>query len=263
MTTILMTFLAVFIVSAVSLIGIFALALNQGFLKRILATLVGLAAGALIGDAVIHLIPEALEGLANTNTFAVAVLAGIIVFFALEGYLRWHHAHHGFEDEHAGHEIFETGAHDPTAHIAPLVIVADSLHNLIDGAIIAASFLVSVELGIATTIAVFLHEIPQEIADFGLLVHAGLTRTKALLFNFASGLSALVGAAIVLFISSAVENSVPFLVAFSAGSFLYIAIADVVPELHKAQETSRKLMHFSGLILGILAMFALTFFEAH
>lgn len=261
MTVQTLALLSVLAVSLVSLIGIVALSLNQSLLKRALSILVGLAAGALVGDAIIHLIPEALEEIGDGNRFSVAVLLGILMFFALEGYLRWHHAHHGAEDEHLGHEEYEAGTHDPNAHIAPLVIVADGLHNLIDGAVIAASFLVSVEIGIATTIAVFLHEIPQEIADFGLLVHAGLSRGKALLFNFASGLTALIGAGIVLFVSASIEALVPFLVAFTAGSFIYIAIGDIVPELHKTREGSRKLMHVVGIVLGVGVMYALTLFE--
>ncbi len=255
------TFGSVLIVSFVSLIGVFALSINRVILSKSLLILVGVAAGALVGDAVIHLIPEALEGIGSERGFGIAVLAGIVIFFALERYLRWHHAHHASEEEHEGHERFEENGHNPVPHLAPLVLIADGLHNLIDGAIIAASFLVSIELGIATTIAVLLHEIPQEIADFGLLLHAGMSRMRALFFNFLSGLTALFGAGAFFVIGSSVENIAPYAAAFTAGSFLYIAIADIVPELHKSNSLTRTALHVVGFIGGVGIMLLLTFTE--
>ncbi|MEN9390162.1 MAG: hypothetical protein RLZZ283_262 [Candidatus Parcubacteria bacterium] len=254
------TISAVVIVSLVSLIGVFALSLGT-MLSRLMPALVGLAAGALLGDAIIHLIPESLEIIGDEAVFGVSVLVGLVAFFVLEKYLRWHHAHHGREEEHENHERFEHGPHAPNALIAPMVLVADGVHNMVDGAVIAASFLVSPELGIATTIAVFLHEIPQEIADYALLVHSGLSRARALFFNFLSGLTALIGAGIVLALQSSLGTLEGYLIAFTAGAFIYLAAADLVPELHKTTAARRSIVQLFAVILGIGLMLAMTLLE--
>lgn len=261
METVGLVILATVVVSAVSLIGIVALSINKRFLDRILLILIALAAGSLIGDAIIHLIPESLESLGDERLFGGAVISGILLFFILERYLRWHHAHHGSEEEHEGHERFEEGPHNPTAHLAPLVIVADGIHNFIDGIVIAASFVVSIPLGVATTAAVFLHEIPQEIADFALLIHAGYSRVKAILFNFLSALTAVIGAVAFLLINESFENLAPYAAALTAGAFIYIAIADIIPELHKENRPGRVAIQLASFLIGIAVMFALTFLE--
>ncbi len=248
---------SILLVGVVSLIGVFALALKDALLHRLLFLLVPLAAGALIGDSLFHLLPESFE--ANTGPLAsIAVIAGVLTFFILEKFLHWHHAHHGKEEEHMGHDCTD---HDRRPkHLAPLVITADAVHNFIDGAIIAGSFLVSIPLGIATTIAVLLHEIPQEIADFGLLLHSGLSKGRALLFNFLSALTAFLGAGFALLLSD-IENFSVFALAFTGGSFLYIAIADIVPELHKEKRLAHGLIQLTCLLIGISAMGALLFLE--
>jgi zinc and cadmium transporter len=142
-----------------------------------------------------------------------------------------------------------------------MVLVADGVHNMVDGAVIAASFLVSPELGIATTIAVFLHEIPQEIADYALLVHSGLSRARALFFNFLSGLTALIGAGIVLALQSSLGTLEGYLIAFTAGAFIYLAAADLVPELHKTTAARRSIVQLFAVILGIGLMLAMTLLE--
>lgn len=252
---------ATLLVSLVSLIGSVALSWNRPLLNQSLIVLIALAAGALIGDAAFHLIPEAVNEIGDERYFGVALLVGLMLFFVLERYLRWHHAHHGEEEDHTGHERYEYGSHASKAHIAPLVIVADALHNYIDGLIIAASFFISPPLGIATTVAVFLHEIPQEIADFALLVHSGLSRMKALLFNFASGLTALVGAATFFLLGELATGLTPYMSAFTAGAFLYIATADVVPELHKERGLGGLILQSIGFAAGIGIMIGLTFLE--
>ncbi len=256
MEVLLYTFLSVLAVSTVSLVGVVALSVNQTFLRKILSILVGLAAGALMGDAVIHLIPEALGALGSERVFGMSVLTGIILFFVLEKYLRWHHAHHGNEEEH---EIEERENHP--RHLAPLVLIADGIHNTIDGAIIAASYLISPPIGIATTIAVFLHEIPQEIADYALLIHSGLSRTKALLFNLFSGLTAFAGAGIIFAFQGALPSLGAFAAAFTAGAFIYIAATDLIPELQKTRDPKRSTRELAAFIGGILLMFALSFVE--
>lgn len=256
-----LTILSVLAVSLVSLVGIAAFSLHENLLRASLYVLVALAAGALLGDAFIHLIPESLEGIGDESLFALAILGGVSLFFILEKVLRWHHAHHGVEEEHLGHEHFEKG--DAHEHIAPLVLVADGIHNIVDGAVIAASYLVSPALGVATTIAVFLHEIPQEVADYALLLHAGYSRTKALIWNFASGLTALFGALVVLVIGAEVEIFAAYAAAVTAGAFIYLAAADLLPDLQKKTGGLSSATAIIAFLLGIGLMFALTLVEVH
>lgn len=249
-------FLSVLAVSLASFAGIATFALKLETLRGWLFVLIGLAAGTLIGDAVIHLIPESLETIGDERTFGFALLSGVLVFFILEKYLRWHHAHHVSEEEHAEEEA----EHHPR-HLAPLVILADGLHNFVDGAVIAASFLVSPVIGLATTVAVFIHELPQEIADYALLVHSGLSRIKALFFNFVSALTAFLGASAVLLAHSALESLGAYVVAFTAGAFIYIGATDLVPELHKTRDPRRSATELLAFVVGIALMFALTYLE--
>ncbi len=249
-------FLSILAVSLVSFVGIVAFSLQERFMKKILFVLVGLAAGALLGDAIFHLIPEAIQNIENERVFGITVIAGILFFFILEKYLRWHHAHHGAEEEHTSEEA----EHHP-AHLAPLVLVADGVHNMVDGAVIAASFLISPVIGVTTTIAVFLHEIPQEVADYALLVHSGLSRGKAVFFNFLSALTAFFGAFLVFLLNTSVESLGAYAGAFTAGAFIYIAATDLVPELQKSEGLRRGLMELAAFTGGIILMFALTFFE--
>lgn len=242
-----MSSIAVLIVSLVSLIGVFTLSMQQAVLGRMLFLLISLAGGALLGDAFIHLIPEAFEH-ANPTTVSLLILAGILSFFILEKFLHWHHSHGDdeFSPEHARIH--------PLGH---LVIASDGVHNLIDGLAIGAAFLVSPEVGIATAIAIALHEIPQEIGDFGLLIHAGFTRAQALLVNFLSALTAFVGLGIAFLIADMSEALIPLIAAFAAGNFIYIALSDIVPELHKTKGARNALLQFGTILVGILAMILL------
>jgi zinc and cadmium transporter len=250
MTPLLMSMLAVFAVSLISLVGLFTLSFKESALRGVLFLLISLAAGALLGDAFIHLLPEAFEEAGSTAT-SVFVLAGILSFLMLEKFLHWHHSHGGNDEE-------EANAH-PLAH---LVIVSDGVHNLVDGIAIGAAFLVSPEIGIATTLAIALHEIPQEIGDFGLLLHAGFSRTKALLMNFVSALTAFIGVGIAFVLAGTSETLIPLIAAFAAGNFIYIALADLVPELHKTVGGKRSIAQFLVILVGLGAMIGLTQVEA-
>lgn len=252
MSPLILSVLAVALVSVVSLIGLFGLSLRQDLLRRALFLLISLAAGALLGDALIHLIPEAFEEAGNPLLVSLLILAGIFSFFVLEKFLHWHHSHgdEEFSPEHA--RIHPVGQ---------LVLVSDGVHNLIDGVAIGAAFMVSTEVGIATTIAVILHEIPQEVGDFGLLLHAGYTRMKALLVNFVSALFAFVGLGIAFLLTEVSESIIPFIAAFAAGNFIYIALADLVPELHKTTQPKRSVLQLIAIAAGIAAMLALLAFE--
>jgi zinc and cadmium transporter len=253
----------VIVVSSISLIGIFTLSLREKMLKKYIFLFVSLATGALLGDALIHLIPESFEEL-SASIVGLLVITGILLFFVLEKFLHWHH-YHGSEDQAGHHEHTEIEPHTAPRKgmhpVAKMIIVSDALHNLLDGAIIGASFLVSAQVGIATTVAVILHEIPQEIGDFGVLLHFGMNRMRALFVNFASALFALMGAFIVLFIHGLSESIIPWLVPIAAGGFLYIASSDLIPQLHKTKLLKQSLAQLSAIILGVILMYALIFLE--
>lgn len=252
MSPILLTFTAIALVSAVSLIGVFTLSLQEERLRKSVFILVALAAGALLGDALIHLIPEAFEESAAPLVTSLAIILGVLSFFILEKFLRWHHSH-------GDTEFAENHAHiHPVGH---LVLVSDGVHNFIDGVIIGGAFLISPALGIATTVAIMLHEIPQEIGDFGLLISAGFSRRKALLVNALSACTAFLGGIAAFWISSFTELAVPLIAAFAAGNFIYIAGSDIVPELHKTVGIRKSLVQVFMLMLGIGIMILLTFFE--
>jgi zinc and cadmium transporter len=227
-----------FLVSLISLIGVITFAIKGKLLDRILFLLVGFSAGALIGGAFLHLIPEALEGGMPSQVFFYTIL-GFTLFFLLEKYLYWRHCH------------------DDSCKIHPftyLNLIGDGFHNFLDGVVIAASFLISIKLGIVTTLAVILHEIPQELGDFGVLIYGGFTRAKALLFNLLSALTAIVGALAGFFISSKIGDFSGFILPLTAGGFIYIASSDLIPELHKEKDTKKSISAFLSFILGILLM---------
>ncbi len=248
---------AVGVVSLVSFAGVFTLAFKEAMLRRVVFVLVGLATGALLGDALVHLIPEAFGSEVGKTQAGLAIMCGILLFFALEKFLYWHHCHGEHEETE---ETVVLHDHRPM-HLGSLILTADFVHNLIDGIIIGSSFLINTEVGIATSLAVVLHEIPQEIADFGLLIHAGWSRGKALLWNFLTALSAFLGVVGVLLLGNRIEHLVPLASAFTAGGFLYIALADLVPELHKAEGFGRTVIQILAVIVGFGMMLLLAFLE--
>jgi len=208
--------------------------------KRLLLLLVSFASGTLLGAAFLHLIPESLS--AQSETAFVAILVGILAFFLLEKFL-WRHCH---ERE------------CPIHTFAYLDLLGDSVHNFIDGVVIAASFIVSIPLGATTTLAVIAHEIPQEIGDFGILIYGGFSKVKALLYNFLTAIIAILAATLTYFFSSSFpSNSLEYLLAFAAGGFIYIATSDLIPELHKETKPSRSAAQFLLLLLGITLMWVL------
>lgn len=251
--------LSVGLVSVASLVGAFALGIREGVLRKGVFILVSVATGALFGDALFHLIPESIEVLGETAMLYAAF--GVIAFFILEKIFHWHHHHAGLHAEHPELAECPPDIHTHSkGHLARLIIASDSLHNFLDGLIIGASYLVSLELGIATTLAVLLHELPQEIGDFGVLVHAGLSKARALLWNFSSALFAFAGLAVSFLIPSS-ESLTPFLIAFAAGNFLYLAGSDLVPELQKTKEARVSFVQLACVMLGFAAMYLLLFLE--
>jgi len=236
----LITILAsVTIVSMVSFIGLLFVGMKEGVLGRVLMVLVGFASGSMIGAAFFDLIPEAVETGSNVWLF---IVTGIMFFFVMEKFLYWRHCH----DENCQVHSF-----------AYLNLIGDGVHNFVDGALIAGSFLISASLGFTTTLAVVFHEIPQELGDFGVLVFGGFARKKALTYNFLSAATAVVGALTTYALSSQVQSLPALLVPFAAGGFIYVAATDLMPELHKRTQPRDSLVQLLTLLAGIGLMFVL------
>ena len=226
---------ATFLVSAISLIGVFTLALSKKTLDKILILLIGFAAGGLIGGAFIHLLPESIEKSGGDQAFFYTLI-GFSFFFMMERIFHWRHCHEGVCDVHA---------------FTYLNLLGDGIHNFIDGMVIASSFLIDLKLGLITTLLIIFHEIPQEIGDFGILVYGGFTRSRALSFNFLCGLTAMLGAVVSYFLSNALGSFSMFLLPFTAGGFIYIASSDLIPELHKQKSEKRANLSFLLFLLGV------------
>lgn len=239
--------ISVIVVSLISLIGLFTLSIKEYFTKRVVTFLVAFSAGALLGDVFIHLLPELAEtGFLNLE-ISLYILGAIVLFFILERYIHWHHHHNNEHDE------------DCSEHIHPVaytILLGDGFHNLIDGLIIGGAFLLDIKLGVATAVAVILHEIPQEIGDFGVLLYAGFSKTRALFYNFLSALAAVLGTIIALAIGTT-DKTLAILAALAIGSFIYIATADLIPEIHKDKKRTVPYL-FSFLSgIGIMALLLL------
>ncbi len=207
-------------------------------LHKITLFLVSLSAGALMGGAFLHLLPEAAQEIETSKLYLI-VLAAFIFFFFMEKLLFWRHCHK---------------ENCPIHTFGYMNLVGDSLHNFIDGLVIAGAFLVDIKLGIATTIAIAIHEIPQEIGDFGVLIHAGFNKKRALVVNYLVALTVVLGGVVGYFISFSLNNIIPYLLPFAAGGFIYIAASDLMPELRKENNLKRSISSFAVFILGIALM---------
>jgi zinc and cadmium transporter len=267
-STILYILGSVIAVSLVSLVGAVTLFFKDRNLSKILLYFVSFSVGALFGDVFIHLIPEAFEHTLEEGgeglLIGVYILSGIVFSFVMEKFVQWRHCHHGSET-HTKHND-NCKDHEHVHSFAYMNLIGDTMHNFIDGLIIAGSYFVSIPVGIATTVAVILHEIPQEIGSFGVLLHGGFSKAKALLFNFVTALSAILGA-IVGIIFSSTEGTFMFLIPFAAGNLIYIAGTDLIPELNRHSEKEFKFkenfMHFLMILLGIGVMLLLLLLETH
>lgn len=238
--------LAVLLVSLISLIGLFVIGIKEKKLKEITHYLVSFAVGTMLGGAFIHILPEAVE--TSENVFLLVVF-GILLFFVIEKYFHWRHCHEVNCEVHA------------TAY---LNIIGDGIHNFMDGVTIAASFLAGIPVGIAATIAIMIHEIPQELGDYAILIHSGMERKKALMYNFFSALAAVAGAVLTFLFASQIQNLDQILLPIVAGGFIYMAGTDLMPELHKEKKAGNSLLQFLLMILGLVVMWALKiYFEVH
>jgi zinc and cadmium transporter len=236
---------SVVFVSLLSLIGFLFLPFGKEKLGKVLIYFVSFSAGTLLGDAFIHLIPESYEMEGNKMIIPFFILSGIAAFFLLEKFVHWRHCHKVACEDHP-HPFSYT------------ILAGDTIHNFIDGLIIGASYLVSIPVGIATTVAVIFHEIPQEVGDFGSLVYGGFTKIRALFLNFLTALAAILGTVAVLIFSDNF-GIIKFLVPFAAGGFIYVALSDLIPELHRHTDVKKSSFQISYFLLGIALMAALLF----
>ena len=245
---------SVLIVSLVSFVGVFTLAASRATLQKWVFLLVSLAIGGLYGDAFIHIIPESMRVFANPLLPSLLILLGVFLFFTLERILHWHHYHNIHEDhpQHTDPQIKPVGI---------ISLVSDGFHNFFDGIIIVAGYAVGMEVGLATTLAVVLHEIPQEIGDFGILMHAGFRKIQALFFNFLSATLAILGTIVALAIGEYAQEFVLFALPVVAGGFLYIAGSDLVPELHKSSSARNTWLQFLAIGVGFSLMLLMLLIE--
>ncbi|MFH0928810.1 MAG: ZIP family metal transporter [Candidatus Aenigmatarchaeota archaeon] len=239
--------MSVFLISLISFVGVATVLFKQRGLNRIVLYLVSFSVGGLLGDSFIHILPEAIE-LNTSLTLGSYILLGIMTSFAIEKFIHWRHCHVPTSKRHP-HPF------------ALMNLIGDGVHNFIDGMIIGASYLTSFNVGVATTLAVMLHEIPQEFGDFGVLLHGGFKRRKALFMNFATALMAVVGTFTSLLLFSVVDGLTAFLLPFTIGSFIYIASSDLIPELHKETDPKKSLIELLMIIAGISFMLLILLIE--
>lgn len=236
--------IASFTVSCVSFVGAFFIFGKKSLSENISNHFVSFAAGVLLSTAFLDILPEALIESKNKNIFLPALI-GVVTFFFFEKFIVWFHHH------------------DSTHNLKPsalLILFGDGIHNFFDGIAIAATFLTSPSLGIATTIAIAAHEIPQEIADLSILINGGMSKTKALFFNFLSAFTAVIGALFGVYFLHSFESVIPIALAFTAGVFIYIACSDLIPDLHHNFKKDKRWEQTVPFILGIFLIYALTFF---
>jgi len=252
MGSIVLAFVSVTVVSAVSLAGLLTLSMSETLVRRLATFFVSFAAGALLGDTFIHLMPEIFGGARTLPPIraSLLILGGILLFFVVEKLLRHQH---GLLHHHHHHEAIER------PELAGINVLGDAIHNYIDGLLIGASWLVSPALGISTTAAVLLHEIPQELGDFGILIHSGLTIRQATLLNVASAAVAILGTTTAVVAGAIAHQRVTeLLVPVTAGGFVYIAAADLIPELQHDRSMRALVVQTALISLGVGVMALLT-----
>lgn len=230
--------------SALALVGSAALLIPERLFARVAMPLVALAAGALLGGALFHMLPEGITDAGIRPAFTWCA-AGIVTFHVLEQFLNWHHCHR------------PVSGHRPLGY---LILLADGLHNLIGGLAVGSAFIADIRLGIVTWVVAAAHEIPQELGDFGILLHSGWSASRALMYNFASALTFLLGALLAYLVAGHVDTG--FLIPFAAGNFIYIALADLVPEMVASPRVTDKVVFFATFVAGLLILDAITSWDA-
>ena len=234
---------ASFFISLCVWVAVLFLSFRKETLSKITIFLVSLSAGVLIGGAFLHLLPEASEKMKPEKLFFV-VMMSFVLFFLIEKLFHWRHCHKDNCEIHT---------------FGYMNLVGDSIHNFIDGLVIASVFIVDFKLGLITTLAIALHEIPQEIGDFGVLIHAGFNKTRALVLNYIVATMVIVGGVVGYFASFYIDNVIPYLLPIAAGGFIYIAASDLMPEIRKETNFKKSVTSFGLFILGIVLMLAVKF----
>jgi zinc and cadmium transporter len=228
------------LMAAIAMVGSVTLVFKPATLQRLLLPLVAFAAGSLIGGAFFHMIPAAITAELSIVEVGIAVVAGFTVFFVLEQFLHWHHCHRA--------------AAECKQPLTYLILIGDGLHNFLGGLAIAGTFLVDPRLGITAWLAAAAHEVPQELGDFGVLVHGGWSKSKALLFNVLSGLTFLLGGLVTYHLADRID--VAWLIPFAAGNFLYIGASDLVPEVSRHAQPGSGVLHLAAFLAGVLLLLA-------
>ncbi len=276
MIEVILAFLMIFLIGCVSLVGVFMISLKEKTLDNILFILVAFATGTIIATALFDLIPEALRSLDELNSkriivdqsfLFISIIMGFVTFFIIERFIYWFHGHaHEADDKLVCYEKLldsdkiaeEVKPKEGTVKSYVLLnLVGDGVHNALDGIVIMVAFLTSIPIGIIVTLAVFFHELPQEIGDFGILVYGGLTKRKALIFNFLSALVALLGGVIAYFLSGMIGAFNLFFLAFSGGGFLYIGCTELMPELIKQKDLKKSVIQAFIFLGGIVVIVVL------
>lgn len=229
-----------FLMSFMAMIGIVFCGLKEQSIKKLVTLLVAFSAGALWGGAFFHMLPNALEESVSAQRVFINLTFGFVLFFILHQFIHWHHCH----KIDCKHQIKPLG---------PMVLFADSLHNLLAGLGIGAVFLVDIKAGIAAWFAALMHEIPQEIGDFGLLIHSGYSRKEALFYNFLSALTFPLGGVIAYYFSTKIDTT--FLISIAAGNFIYIAAADLTPEISRFENISKSILNLLFFLLGLVLLY--------
>jgi zinc and cadmium transporter len=236
---------SVFCISMISLIGVATVGMSIKKLNAVLLVLVSFSVGALFGSAFFHLLPEAFHEQGFGPEVPIYVMIGLMGFFVLEKFIHWRHCHVPASKEHLHPVVF-------------MNFIGDALHNFIDGILIGSAFLVSIPIGISASIAVMLHEIPQEIGDFGTLVFGGLSVKRALFLNFISAMTAILGVIVVLVIGQSVIGISKVILPLTAGGFIYIAGADLIPELRKETSLRKSAIQFVSILAGLFVMYIMS-----
>jgi zinc and cadmium transporter len=237
--------------------GLF-LALGERARTAVLPHLVSFATGTLLGAAFLGLIPHALEGAGalNTHKVGLALLGGILVFFMLEKFVLWRHCHDDPCEVHSPSHAHGQG-HGEARDLASakLILVGDTFHNLLDGVLVAAAFMTNPHLGVVTALAVFAHEIPQEVGDLAILLHGGYSRRRAMVLNLVSSLTSVLGGLVAYFALSTALDALPYALAFAAASFIYVAVADLIPGLHRRVDVRTSLEQLVFIAAGVALVY--------
>jgi zinc and cadmium transporter len=230
--------------SAIALSGSITLILKEETLHKILLPLVAFAAGSLIGGAFFHMMPAAVAQIMDVKLVFFCTASGFVAFLALEQFMHWHHCHRSTAMQK-----------EPVTY---LILVGDGLHNFLGGLAVGGVFVSDTQLGITAWIAAAMHEIPQELGDFGVLIKGGWKKGKALFFNFLSGLTFLIGSMVAFFASAQLDLNTDYLIAFGAGNFLYIGASDLIPQINKEETIRNNVIHYTACILGLVVLYFLS-----